>query len=168
VEEARVPVELFRVDDRLVHGQVVVGWAKPMNAGFIIVVDDALAASEWEQDLYRLAVPPDVEIFFANVSDGAKQLAQLAQEPRRGILLTGDIATMVRLHQASPTFSEVNLGGVHTGPGRIAYSRYVYLSADEESHLRGLAGRGVQVTAQDLPVSRQIPLEELLDGRRDT
>jgi mannose/fructose/N-acetylgalactosamine-specific phosphotransferase system component IIB len=161
-----VPVELFRVDDRLIHGQVIVGWAKPMNAGFIMLVDDSVASSEWEQDLYRLAVPPDIELFFADVSDAAKKLSQFSSDPRKGIVLTGDVETMSRLHEQSPTFTNVNLGGLHTGPGRVPCSRYVYLSSVDESQLQALAARGVRISAQDLPVSREIPLDELIERRR--
>ena len=161
-----MPVELFRVDDRLIHGQVVVGWAKPMNAGFIMLVDDSVAENAWEQDLYSLAVPPNIELVFATVAAAADQLPILERDSRRGIVLTGDVQTMARLHERSPTFSEVNLGGLHTAPGRVACLRYVYLSEGDEAQLGELAARGVRVTAQDLPVSRQTPLAELLARRK--
>ena len=44
-------VQLYRVDDRLIHGQVVVGWGQPLDVEFIVLVDDAVAESEWEQEL---------------------------------------------------------------------------------------------------------------------
>ena len=53
----RVTLELYRIDDRLIHGQVVVGWGQPLDVGFIVLVDDVVAASEWEQELYRMGVP---------------------------------------------------------------------------------------------------------------
>ncbi len=56
-----VPIELFRIDDRLIHGQVVVGWGQPLDVGFIVLVDDEVATSEWEQELYRLGVPPGMD-----------------------------------------------------------------------------------------------------------
>ena len=40
---------LHRIDDRLIHGQVVVGWGQPLNIQFIVLVDDAVAASEWSR-----------------------------------------------------------------------------------------------------------------------
>ena len=45
---------LYRIDDRLIHGQVVVGWGQPLNVGFIVLVDEAVAASEWEQEVLYL------------------------------------------------------------------------------------------------------------------
>ncbi len=59
-------IALFRIDDRLIHGQVVVGWGQPLHVGFIVLVDDAVRASPWEQDLYRMGVPSDVEVVAMN------------------------------------------------------------------------------------------------------
>ena len=58
---------LYRVDDRLVHGQVVIGWGKPLNLGFIVLVDDAVCGSEWERDLYRMGTPPEIELRFPDL-----------------------------------------------------------------------------------------------------
>ena len=53
---------LCRVDDRLVHGQVVIGWGRPLATRLIVLVDDGVRQSEWEQDLYRMAVPQGVDM----------------------------------------------------------------------------------------------------------
>ena len=55
-----MPLELCRIDDRLIHGQVVLGWGQQMRLGFIVLVDDEVAESEWERELYRMGVPPEV------------------------------------------------------------------------------------------------------------
>jgi PTS system mannose-specific IIB component/fructoselysine and glucoselysine-specific PTS system IIB component len=161
-----VSIELYRVDDRLIHGQVVVGWAQPMGAVFIVLVDDNVAGSDWEQELYRMAVPPGIEVIFASLIGACERLAELQEDVRRGILLTPDVRTMLRLHECSPSFTHVNLGGVHTGPGRAPCLRYVYLSDADETDLRALAARGVTITAQDVPICHPTPLEEVLQRRR--
>ena len=56
-----MPIELYRIDDRLIHGQVVVGWGQPLSLRFIVLVDDEVASSDWEQELYRMGVPPGDE-----------------------------------------------------------------------------------------------------------
>jgi PTS system mannose-specific IIB component/fructoselysine and glucoselysine-specific PTS system IIB component len=60
--------------------------------------------------------------------------------------------------------STVNLGGIHHRAGRTQRLRYVFLSTDEENALRELATRGINVSAQDVPAARPIPLEDLLAG----
>jgi mannose/fructose/N-acetylgalactosamine-specific phosphotransferase system component IIB len=163
--EQLVPVELFRIDDRLIHGQVVVGWGQPINVAFIVLVDDDVAASEWEQELYRMGVPPNVSLHFETVTGAADRLAGYMADPRPGIVLTGDISTMLRLADARPAIRAVNLGGIHHRAGRTQKLRYVFLTDAEAIALRGLAAHGVVVTAQDVPSARPIPLEELLSGR---
>lgn len=156
-------VPLFRIDDRLIHGQVVVGWGQPLGVAFIVLVDDEVRGSEWEQELYRMGVPPNVAVVFAGVDEAAARLEAWQREGRKGIVLTGDIATMAALAAASNgAIREVNLGGVHYRDGRKERLRYVYLSDDEAAQLRGLAGAGVAVSAQDVPTGRKVPLEELL------
>ena len=39
-------VELYRIDDRLIHGQVVVGWGQPLRLGFIVLEDLSRAARD--------------------------------------------------------------------------------------------------------------------------
>jgi mannose/fructose/N-acetylgalactosamine-specific phosphotransferase system component IIB len=159
-----VALDLFRIDDRLIHGQVVVGWGQPLDLRFIVLVDDEVAGSEWEQELYRMGVPPDMNVYFDHVDDAVRNLAQYEGDARHGLLLTGDIGTMARLVEATSTIRQVNLGGIHHRPGRVQRLRYVFLTPDEEGQLQALASRGVEVSAQDVPSARPVPLAEVLNG----
>ena len=154
---------LYRIDDRLIHGQVVVGWGQPLDIGFIVLVDDTVAAADWEQELYRMGVPPEMDVYFHSASDAINVLAKYRSDPRAGILLTGDIATMRRLVEATG-INAVNVGGLHSATGRVQRLRYVFLTPDEERELRGLSARGVAVTAQDVPGARPVSLDDLLAG----
>jgi mannose/fructose/N-acetylgalactosamine-specific phosphotransferase system component IIB len=158
-----VTVELFRIDDRLIHGQVVVGWGQPLDIGFIVLVDDTVASSDWEQELYRMGVPPEMDVYFHSADDAITEIPKYAADSRRGILLTGDIATMQRLVDGG-VVDTVNVGGIHSKPGRVQRLRYVFLSPDEESQLRALGARGVNVSAQDVPGARAVSLTDLLTG----
>jgi D-glucosaminate PTS system EIIB component len=161
-----VTLVLYRIDDRLIHGQVVVGWGQAMDIEFIVLVDDAVAASEWEQELYRMGVPPEMEVFFHGVTEATSSLETYRRDRRRGILLTGDVRSMACLVTAGgiPT---VNVGGVHHRPGRVQRLRYVFLNADEERQLREIAARGVEVAAQDVPAAWPVPIDELLESEGD-
>jgi mannose/fructose/N-acetylgalactosamine-specific phosphotransferase system component IIB len=161
-----VTIVLNRIDDRLIHGQVVVGWGQPLDVKFIVLVDDAVAESDWEQDLYRMGVPPEMEVRFHGAAEAADKLDGYRTETRPGIVLTGDIATMRRLVEKGGV-REVNVGGIHHRAGRTQHLRYVFLTPDEQRALRDLAALGALVTAQDVPAARAIPLEELLSSRED-
>ena len=158
-----MPIALYRIDDRLIHGQVVVGWGQPLELRFILLVDDEVAASEWEQELYRMGVPPEMSVYFQGVNDAAAALPGLQRDERPGIVLVGDVDTMCRLvSQSNGSIRTVNVGGVHHSPGRTPRLRYVFLTPTEEEGLRQIEKLGVEVTAQDVPSTRPMPLEELL------
>lgn len=163
--EPRVPIELFRIDDRLIHGQVVVGWGEPLDIGFIVLVDDEVAALEWEQELYRLGAPPRMDVHFDSVANTVSSFARYQNDARPGILLTKDIGTMERLAERLPLIHAINLGGLHFRDGRVQKLRYVFLDCDEEGALRQLAARGVVITAQDVPAARPVALDDVLASR---
>lgn len=156
-------VLLYRIDDRLIHGQVVVGWGQPLELQFIVLVDDTVAESDWEQELYRMGVPPEMTVYFHTAGDAVSKLPKYQADSRRGLLLTGDIATMRRLVDGGHV-DAVNVGGIHSKPGRTQRLRYVFLSPGEEQQLRALAAAGAKVTAQDVPGARPVSLDDLIAG----
>lgn len=159
-----MPLDHFRIDDRLIHGQVVVGWGQPCAIGFLVLVDDEVARSDWEQELYRMGVPPEMDVYFESVESAARRLPEFRADRRCGMLLTGDIDTMERLVARAPDITAVTVGGIHHKAGRAARLRYVFLTLDEETRLRALAERGVTITAQDVPSASPLSLDALLRG----
>lgn len=153
---------LVRVDDRYIHGQVVVGWGQALGAELMVLVDDAVSRSEWEQELYRIGAPPGMEVEFVSIADAAEKTAQVAASRRRTIVVTGDVDTLVRLCEVAPSIRKVNIGGIHQAPGRRERLPYVFLSDAEAEQLRRLAERGIDVNAQDVPTARPVALGELL------
>ena len=153
-------IALYRIDDRLIHGQVVVGWGQPLNCSFIVLVDDEVSSSDWEQDLYRMGVPQQIEVVFASVDQAAEQWASWEADERVGILLVGDIDTAVALAARVPQLKKFNVGGVHHRTGRKERLRFVYLTDDEAAKLRQLSASGVEITAQDVPTARAVPVGE--------
>lgn len=157
-----MPIVLCRVDDRLVHGQVVVGWGRPLDLQRIVLVDDEVSASDWEQELYRMAAPPEIKVEFASAAEAAPRLAGWEAGRERVLILVGAIATAADLLRRSPgTLHKLNLGGIHAGAGRRERLRYLYLSEAELAMLQRLAGEGLEVIAQDVPTSRPVALKEL-------
>ncbi|MGA2384190.1 MAG: PTS sugar transporter subunit IIB [Gemmatimonadales bacterium] len=155
-------IVLYRIDDRLIHGQVVVGWGQRLGIGFIVLVNDEVRASDWEQEICRMGVPPSIELVFATVAEAAARLPEWEGDGRRGIVLTGDVDTMVSLARAMPGRRCVNLGGIHAREGRTERLRYVFLTPEEATKLRALAAEGVEVTAQDVPTAKPVPIAELV------
>jgi PTS system mannose-specific IIB component/fructoselysine and glucoselysine-specific PTS system IIB component len=152
---------LYRVDDRLIHGQVILGWGRPLGIDFILLVDDHVRQSPWEQDLYRMGVPAGIEVIFASESEAVEALPGFAGGDRRGILLAGDIGTMIALNRAGAAIPRINLGGIHHKPGRTERLPYLYLTDEEMRELEGLEKAGIDVAAQDLPTANPVSLRSL-------
>ncbi len=153
---------LCRVDDRLIHGQVVLGWGRPLGLERIVLVDDEVAANEWEQELYRMAVPAGIEVIFATVASAAGNLGTWHRDARRTALLTGGIEAMATLHAADhDALHRINLGGVHHQPGRTERLPYLYLTDAELTFLRRLASEGAEISAQDVPTAPRVALDAL-------
>ncbi|MGH7551557.1 MAG: PTS sugar transporter subunit IIB [Longimicrobiales bacterium] len=158
-------IVLYRVDERLIHGQVVVGWGNQLHPDRIVVVDDDLAQSPWEQELYGLGLPAEVGAVFESVSDARGDLPAWRRASYRIVVLTRDVATMRRLAEGGLLRGEeVNIGGIHYAPGRKAILPYVYLSDQERSEMSDLAAEGAIVSARDLPGARRVDMDQLLSG----
>lgn len=158
-----MPIVLFRVDERLIHGQVVIGWGHELRPDRYLVVDDELAASEWEQELYRLGAG-DAEVVFVTAEDGAAGLDAFGRDPARTIVLTRDVGTMRRLAESGAMVGRtVNFGGLHHGPGREKVLSYLHLSPEDVEDVRALLRAGAKVQARDLPDAQRVDLASTLD-----
>ena len=158
-------IVLFRVDERLIHGQVTVGWGSRLKAGRYVVVDDDLADSEWERELFRLGTPEEAKAEFLSVRAARDRLSQWRTLREPVILLTRNLDHMARLAEGGALEGEtVNLGGIHHRPGREQVLPYIFLDDDDRRLIRSLEREGASITAQDLPESPRTSGGRLLDA----
>jgi len=151
---------LVRVDDRLIHGQVVVAWGGRLRPARIWVADDAVAASTWERDLLQSAAP-DAEVRVASLAEVAAEWEREAAAHGGAFLLVRDLSTALALHEAGAAFRLLNLGGLHYAPGKDKVNEYVYLDARDRDSARALIARGVMLEVQDVPAARPVSLTSL-------
>ena len=151
---------LHRIDDRLIHGQVLVAWGARLNPSRIYVVDDGVAASAWERELFKEAAP-GIEVHVAGVAEAAAVHAVVAAAPRAAFLLVRDLDTARRLVEAGARVEEWNVGGLHYAPGKEKVNDYVYLDARDRDAAKALLAAGARLIVQDVPASRPLPLGAL-------
>lgn len=157
-------IELIRVDDRLLHGQVLVGWGRHLDLVWYAVVDDGVAASPAEQEIYAAGVPEEAEVVFLEAGEAARAFSELDGREEPGCLLTASSAALLPLSETGALEGRtVVLGPIGDGPGRRRVLDYLHLDAEEETALRALRSSGARVVARDVPSSRPVPLGELLD-----
>lgn len=156
---------LHRIDDRLIHGQVLVAWGQRMDPDRMWVVDDAVAASEWERQLF-LEAAPGVEVRVVSVAEAAAAWAEESAAPGGAFLLVRDLATAAELVARGASPAAFNLGGLHYAPGKSKVNEYVYLDDADRASARTLLAAGVRLDVQDVPASRPQPLADLDPGTR--
>lgn len=155
-------IVLTRIDDRLVHGQVTVGWAQSLRAQRIIICDEKLAASEWERSLYKACAPPEIELSFYTESEFAGYVQELMQSRERIIVLVESPQILVRLLDAGVLFTDINIGGMHYKESSIELLPYVFLSSDDLEALNFLLTKNIEITCQDTPSAKKHSLSHLL------
>jgi PTS system mannose-specific IIB component len=141
---------LIRVDDRLLHGQVALGWGKSLNPRAFLIVDDRLAEQSLEADIYRAAAPGDCRVEILSPDN-------FLMEIRRGsawggtILLIRNIESLAILVQKGYKPKEVNLGGIHEHSNAREILPYLFLSPRDWDLLLEMSALGVRFVVQDLP-----------------
>ena len=151
---------LQRVDDRLIHGQVVVAWGGELSPRRIWVVDDAAASSAWERELLGSAAP-GIDVRVITLAQAAEQLGAESSAAGRAFLLVRDLKTALALLEAGIPIHTLNLGGIHYAPGRAKINEYVYLDEADRARARLLLARGVLLEVQDVPAARPQALAAL-------
>ncbi|HTO90976.1 MAG TPA: PTS sugar transporter subunit IIB [Candidatus Sulfotelmatobacter sp.] len=152
---------LHRVDDRLIHGQVLIAWGQRLNPRRIVVADDASAADSWERELLQSAAP-DSEVSVWTIAQAAAGYAAEAAAPGTAFLLVRNLQSALALVEAGAAIPSFTLGGLHYAPGKIKVNEYLYLDERDRAAARSLLARGVALLAQDVPASRPLPLRELV------
>lgn len=160
-----MPLSLVRIDDRLIHGQVVEGWVPFLHAQFILVVSDAAAADELQASLMRLAVPEDVQLEVLPVAQAAAHPVFKTGFSRRALVLAPGPQEVLRLLEQGAQFSTVNVGGLHYSAGKVQLGKAIYLSEEDRQALVAISHRGVHLEGRALPSERETDLIEMLDAR---
>jgi mannose/fructose/N-acetylgalactosamine-specific phosphotransferase system component IIB len=160
-----VPIALVRVDHRLVHGQVTMGWSRAVRADVLLVVSDRVAASALDTGLMEMAAPPGVRTLVWSV-DQARAAAGGGEWPSgRALLLIANPLDLERLVDAGLEVTEVNIGGVRSEGARHKLTKEVHATDDELAAWRQLAGRGIRLSVQWLPGQRRKALNDVVAER---
>lgn len=144
------PLPLLRIDDRLLHGQVLVAWAAALAPQRIVLASDAVAADPVRRAVYAALPEEDYAIVVASVAEAATEWS----ERRRSLVVCGAPRDAVRLVDLGVPLAEINVGGLHRGEGKRELLPYVWLSRQDAAHLAALVARGVALEARDLPAGR--------------
>lgn len=150
----------FRIDDRLIHGQIMTGWSKVYNATHIFVVDDKTADDAFLCQVMKMAVPRDYNVRILKTQDAIEAIKNDPPELHT-IVLTKTPDVMLALLEGGVEMKELNLGGMGYAAGRKLVLRNIQVSPEELKQLQAIAAKGVRVFCQIVPDGKSIELDKV-------
>ncbi len=139
----------FRIDNRLVHGQVIEAWLPYLEAGRLLVVNDAIADDQMQQSIMSLAVPHKVKVEFLPL-DGLPR-ALRAEEQNNTLVLFANCQDARRAFELGDLFKVLNIGNLHYAPGKEQICVHAAVSEDDARCLCYLREQGVELDFRCVP-----------------
>ncbi len=152
-------ISLVRVDNRLIHGQVVEAWFPHLGVDRVVVADDESAKSPLVRAAMGLAVPASIEVLVQLLADASYEA--LRTDGLRTLLLFRDVAGVSQAIERGLLPLHINLGNVHYATGRRQVSASVFLSPEELRQLKAFSDKGVRVEARGVPSDRPVEYPEI-------
>lgn len=150
-----------RIDDRLIHGQVVTTWVHKYRIEQIIVVNDKVAGDAIQKNILNMAAPQGIKVHVF----GVKQFAEIAAAnpiKRRTMLLFTTSIDASELVKGGVEITELNIGGMRFQEGRERISRALSVTPEERSAFKEMLDQGMKITIQMVPNDEKIDLKGVI------
>jgi PTS system mannose-specific IIB component len=158
-------VVVTRVDERLIHGQVMASWSKRLQLARIVVVDDQIAKDDFMKTVLSMSAPAGMQIDILSVKDAAIT-AKSDMDSANTMLLFKRLSAALELARelrgSSSKMAELNLGNLGSVPGRVQVTKNIFLSEEERTQIRELQDLGVNVFLQMLYTDPKVPVDDVL------
>jgi mannose/fructose/N-acetylgalactosamine-specific phosphotransferase system component IIB len=150
---------LYRVDDRLVHGQVVEGWVPALGAQELAVVSDEIAGDEMRRMIMRFATPEEVSLRIMTVAEAAAYLPEAEKSPLKVLLLLPGLAEAVALIGKGIKIPVLNIGGMHYSAGKnFSIGKAIFLNDEDCAALKALSTAGIKIEGRGVPTDSPLDL----------
>lgn len=152
-------IALARIDDRLIHGQVVTAWLNAIGkCDEILICDDSASTDKLIQQVLAMTKPPNMKLRVLSVDATIQDFIEKKSDPRRVLLITRGPGPMLRLLEGGVEMDYINLGGLGAGPGRKRHKKHVSLSDEELGVCREIEDKGVKIEIKMVPSDQGVTL----------
>ena len=155
-----MPIVLVRVDDRLIHGQVVEGWLRHISVDCIIVINEAVAKDEMQCVLYGMSVPTGVEVHCLDPETAINNLKKERFSRKRILILVAGVKDLLKLVESEAGIKSVNIGGLHYTEGKKQIFKALSVDAGDVADLIKILRRGIELEIRILPMDDRMVLDE--------
>lgn len=153
-------IDLVRIDDRFIHGLVVVGWVRAIRCKQIVVANDKVAANELQKTLMKIATPPDIEVLIVSIDEAIKLIKEGRFDTISTMLLIANPQDALRLVQKGVNIKSINVGGMKFAKGRKQLFPSISMSEEEMEICRQLSNYNIEM---EVRISPDAPKVNLLD-----
>ncbi|WP_407855304.1 PTS sugar transporter subunit IIB [Enterococcus hailinensis] len=154
-------IVLARIDDRLIHGQVMTAWLQFTGGNHIVIVDNATAGDEFTKSIMSMAVPNGIKLSMLTNDEGAKLLANVP-DGHKIIILAKEPQTYLELIEKGVPLTEVIIGGMGARKGRSTFYKNISASEEEKEAFRQIISHGVKMRVHVIPDQGSQAIEGLL------
>lgn len=158
-----MPLVMVRIDDRLIHGQVVIGWGAVLKPDRILLCSDEVANVEWQRTIYLSAVPDTIKASVMTVEETIHALKNGVFGDERVLLLVDSPQNIVALIDAEIAVDKVNVGGMHFKPGKNQISPFIFVDAADIENFKIIHQRGIRIEGRDVPTRTPMDIAQVLD-----
>ncbi|CAK7012304.1 MAG: PTS system mannose-specific EIIAB component [Desulfovibrio sp.] len=141
----------FRIDNRLIHGQVIETWLPYTRANRLIVCNAALEKDELRQQIMLLAVPSRIQVEFASPTALPGLIEGHTEENGNVLVIFADCADAKTAYNAGAHFTALNIGNMHYAPGKRQVCEHVAMSEEDEVCLRSFIANQVTLDFRCVP-----------------
>lgn len=144
-------IKLFRVDHRLIHGQVALTWSNALNIDCILVANDEVMNEPIQKTTLRLAAPHNVKVVIKNINDSINSINAGKTEKYNLLIVVTTIKDAYRLVEGIDSLDSVNLGGVKKVPDSEQITHSVFITTEDKQYLKEMGDKGINVYIQQVP-----------------
>jgi mannose/fructose/sorbose-specific phosphotransferase system IIB component len=153
---------LVRIDDRLIHGQVVENWMKFLKINHVIVVNDFVASDRMQKTLFSMAVPDHAKISILTITQAKEAILNGQFEGDKAMLLFVSPQDVLNLINKGVRIKEVNVGGMHYSPDKKQILKAISVSKEDIQAFQELDKLGVHLEARMVPNDEKIDIMEII------
>lgn len=156
-------IQLVRIDDRLIHGQVVMAWSRAVAVKRMVVIDDKVAADGIRKMVLETVAPPGIKVSVLTVEQGIEALQSNQFGDEKLLLLLASPMTVMSLLAGGVEISTVNIGGMSFRQGKKQLTKAVSVDEQERNAFKKLHALGVILQIQILPNDKPIDIMTKLE-----
>lgn len=157
---------LTRIDNRLIHGQVLESWVPYVHANCLVVANDNVAATPLKRMMMESSVPSRMRVEIGSIEEITALFASGDLDGCRTLLLFGTTADALRAYRCGLVYQQLNLGNLHAGVGKTRLSCTLFLDQDDLDTLQELEHAGVVISARCIPADSERSWKKLFPNRR--